>query len=211
MKSARFVAPLCLSFVFACGGAAPPPEVKTPEAPAAADAPTKDAAAAEHAGGDAPAEKAAEPAAAKGLEVSIAAKSGSTLMGTATFTEEAEGVKVLVKIGNAPPGLKGIHIHEKADCSAADGSSAGDHFNPDGSPHARPPDVPRHMGDLGNIGVTPEGNGLLEIFVKGANLKPGDPHSLLDRGLVIHKKRDDGGQPSGNAGERIGCAEIKKK
>jgi Cu-Zn family superoxide dismutase len=98
-------------------------------------------------------------------------------------------VKVVLKIGNAPPGLKGAHIHEKGDCSAKDGSSAGDHFNPEGHQHARPPDEPRHLGDLGNIGVTPEGVGLLEIVVKGANLKPGDPKSFLDRAVIIHQKK----------------------
>ena len=167
--------------------------------------------------------EAAPPAAAAGapeaeakpaggpLEIPIEGRSDSQLTGTATFSEEGDGVKVVLKVGNAPPGLKGAHIHEKGDCSAKDASSAGDHFNPEGHQHARPPDEPRHLGDLGNIGITPEGVGLLEIVVKGANLKPGDPKSFLDRSVIIHAKKDDGGQPTGNAGARIGCGVIKRK
>ncbi len=198
----------------ACGGSATPPEAPTPTEPAAPSAPAagEPAAPAAPATGSSEADAKPAPAAAGGaLEIPIEARSNSSLSGTATFTEEGDGVKVSIKVGNAPPGLKGAHIHVKGDCSAKDASSAGDHFNPEGHPHARPPDEPRHLGDLGNIGITPEGVGALEIVVKGANLKPGDPKSFLDRSIIIHEKKDDGGQPTGNAGARIGCGVIKKK
>ena len=39
-------------------------------------------------------------------------------------------------------------------------------------------------------------------------LKSNDPDSFLGRSLIIHAKQDDGGQPSGNAGGRIGCVVI---
>jgi Cu-Zn family superoxide dismutase len=199
---------LLLAFLCACGGSAPPPEAPTPTEPAAPATPTAGEPATAPTGVS---EADAKPAAAGPFEIPIEARSDSSLTGTATFSEEADGVKVVLKVGNAPPGLKGAHIHEKGDCSAKDGSSAGDHFNPEGHQHARPPDEPRHLGDLGNIGITPEGVGLLEIVVKGANLKPGDPKSFLDRAVIIHVKKDDGGQPTGNAGARIGCGVIKRK
>jgi Cu-Zn family superoxide dismutase len=142
--------------------------------------------------------------------VAIQARSGAALTGTARLEETPDGVKVTLKLGNAPPGLHGAHIHEKGDCSAADGTSAGDHFNPAGHDHGRPPDEKRHLGDLGNIGVDQSGVGLLEIVVAGANLKPDDPNSYLGRAVIVHAKKDDGSQPSGNAGARIGCAEIKR-
>ncbi|HVZ34010.1 MAG TPA: superoxide dismutase family protein, partial [Polyangiaceae bacterium] len=103
----------------------------------------------------------------------------------------------------------GIHVHEKGDCSAADGSSAGGHFNPAGAPHALPANAPHHLGDWGNINVGADGKGTLEIVVPGASLKEGDPNSYLGRAIIVHEKVDDGGQPTGNAGGRIGCAEIK--
>jgi len=198
-----------LALFLGCGGSATPPDAPpepppapAPEAPAAGEAASPAATAG--------AEPEAKPAGGP-LEITIEPRSDSSLTGTAIFSEEADGVKVSIKLGNAPPGLKGAHIHEKGDCSAKDATSAGDHFNPEGHQHARPPDEPRHLGDLGNIGITPEGVGALEIVVKGANLKPGDPKSFLDRSVIIHAKKDDGGQPTGNAGARIGYGVIKRK
>ncbi len=197
-----------LGFVLAltaCGGGAPAPETpEAPETPAPAEpAPIETSESPES----------TPPAEAKAdgpIEVQVQARSGATLTGTATFEETPDGVKISIRVGNAPPGLKGTHIHQKGDCSAADATSAGDHFNPGGHDHGRPPDEKRHLGDLGNIGIDQNGTGMLEIVVAGANLKPGDPHSFLDRALIIHEKKDDGSQPTGNAGKRIGCAEIKR-
>ncbi len=152
---------------------------------------------------------AAAAAGAKTVEVAIQPKSGSSISGKATFTEAPEGVKVTLTLDNVPPGDHGAHVHEKGDCSAPDASSAGGHFNPAGAPHALPATNPRHLGDLGNITVDASGKGTLEILAAGANLKPGDPNSFLGRSIVIHEKKDDGGQPTGNAGGRIGCGEIK--
>jgi Cu-Zn family superoxide dismutase len=176
----------------ACGGAqeaAPPPATPAAEA--------------------APAAAAAEPAAAKTVEVSFQPKSGSQLSGKATLTETPEGVKVVLALEGLPPGEHGAHVHEKGDCSAPDGASAGGHFNPAGNPHALPTGNPRHLGDLGNITISPDGKGTLEIVAAGANLKDGDPNSFAGRAIIVHEKQDDGGQPTGNAGGRIGCAEIK--
>jgi Cu-Zn family superoxide dismutase len=210
-RTSKPLAAPILALLVACGGSAPPPEAPSEPAPAPSpEAPTPTGEAAPPAAAEAAPAPEAKPQGGP-LEIPIEARSESSLTGTATFSEEGDGVKVVLKVGNAPPGLKGAHIHEKGDCSAKDGSSAGDHFNPEGHKHARPPDEPRHLGDLGNIGITPEGVGVLEIVVKGANLKPGDPKSFLDRSVIIHGKKDDGGQPTGNAGPRIGCGVIKRK
>jgi Cu-Zn family superoxide dismutase len=157
-----------------------------------------------------PAAPPAEVTASKSIQVPFQAKSGSTLAGTATLTESPEGVKVVLGVDNVSPGDHGAHVHEKGDCSAADASSAGGHFNPANNPHALPTATsPRHLGDLGNINVGPDGKGTLEIVIPGANLKEGDPDSFIGRAIIVHEKTDDGGQPTGNAGGRIGCAEIK--
>ena len=58
--------------------------------------------------------------------------------------------------------------------------------------------------------IDKDGNGKLELTIEGANLKADDPHSLLGRSIIIHEKKDDGGQPVGNAGGRIGCGVIKE-
>ncbi len=145
---------------------------------------------------------------AMSVDVPLAAKSGSKLTGAATFTEVPGGVQVKVQVAGAPPGKVATHVHENGDCSAPDGSSAGGHFNPQGHPHALPPAADRHLGDLGNIDIGPDGTGSTDVVVLGANLKEGDPASFLGRSIIVHEKQDDGGQPSGNAGGRIGCGVI---
>jgi Cu-Zn family superoxide dismutase len=129
--------------------------------------------------------------------------------GTATFTEVPGGVKVTVEVAGAPPGKVATHVHETADCSAPDAKSAGGHFNPAAKPHGLPPDPARHLGDLGNIEIKPDGTGRTEIVVPGASLGEGDPSSYLGRAIIVHDKQDDGGQPAGNAGGRIGCGVIR--
>jgi Cu-Zn family superoxide dismutase len=151
---------------------------------------------------------AAHSASGESIEVPILARSGSKLSGAATFTQVKGGVDVKVQIAGAPPGEIATHVHEMGDCSAPDGSSAGGHFNPGSHPHGLPPTVQRHLGDLGNIAVDPDGTGSTEVVVMGANLEPNDPDSFLNRAIIVHEKRDDGGQPTGNAGGRIGCGVI---
>src|SRR5438552_3435377 len=63
---------------------------------------------------------------------------GNKVSGTVTFTEVADGVQVEAAIAGLTPGKHGFHIHEFGDCSAADASSAGAHFNPTNQPHAAP-------------------------------------------------------------------------
>jgi superoxide dismutase, Cu-Zn family len=179
---------------FACGGskneAETPADVASSAEPAAATTPDADA----------------KP---KTIEVTLQPKSGSKLSGKATLTETPEGVKVVLSVENVSPGDHGSHVHEKGDCSAEDGSSAGGHFNPGGHDHALPTGNPRHLGDLGNITVGADGKGTVEIVATGANLKDGDTNSFVGRSIIVHEKKDDGGQPTGNAGGRIGCGEIK--
>ena len=140
----------------------------------------------------------------------ILAKSGSTVTGTATFTElSTGGARVHVHIENAPPGAHGLHIHEKGDCSDPKAMSAGGHFNPGGMQHAGPMDLKRHAGDLGNIEIKSDGKGDLEISSDLLTVKPG-PNSVVGRSVVFHENADDlKTQPTGNAGGRLGCGVIR--
>ncbi len=201
----------CAALAFGCAPASSSPEAESPPsspAPASQDAPS-----ATSASGDA---TATTPAAAPPahepmtLTVPIEAKSGSKLYGFASFTEVDGGVKVSIGIEGVSPGEHGAHVHEKGDCSSPDGKSAGGHFNPASHDHALPATAVRHLGDLGNIKIAADGTGTLEIVVPGANLLAKDPSSYLGRAIVIHAQRDDGGQPVGNAGDRIGCGVINQ-
>lgn len=148
------------------------------------------------------------PAEAAKATAKMEAKSESKLTGEASFEETEKGVKVTLEVAGVEPGEHGAHVHEKGDCSAPDGTSAGGHFNPAGHDHALPDGEQRHLGDLGNITVAEDGTGTLEIEVAGANLKAGDPNSFVGKAVIVHAKKDDGGQPTGNAGGRIGCGVV---
>ncbi|APR82853.1 Superoxide dismutase [Minicystis rosea] len=193
---------LSIAALAACGGAEPPPATPADAPPAAA--PT--AAAPATAAPAAPAPAAA--AAPRTIQIPLAAKSGSKLSGKATFTEVSGGVKVTVEVAGAPPGKIATHVHETGDCSSPDGKSAGGHFNPAHKSHGLPTAAERHLGDLGNIEVKADGTGSTEITIPGASLKDGDPSSYVGRAIIVHEKQDDGGQPVGNAGGRIGCGVI---
>lgn len=145
------------------------------------------------------------------LNAVFRAAEGRSEAGEATFEETAGGVRVVASVRGAQPGPKGIHVHEKADCSAIADSSMGGHFAPDGNDHGLPGEPgPRHLGDLGNIDIGEDGSGRHEIEIAGANLREGDAHSFNGRALVLHAGRDQGAarQPSGDSGEPVACAPI---
>lgn len=137
----------------------------------------------------------------------IAPASGSQVKGSVTFTQEGGGVRVMATLSGLAPGVHGFHIHEFGDVSAADGTSAGVHFNPAELPHAGPDAANRHLGDLGNITADSAGNATLDRV--DAHLSLSGPNTIIGRSVVVHDKADDmATQPTGNAGARIGVGVI---
>lgn len=132
------------------------------------------------------------------------------LDGQAEFEQRENAVYVQVTVQNAAAGTYAVHVHERADCSDIPGESMGGHFNPTNSKHGLPSDELHHLGDLGNMTVTETGTGSLSVLVPNASLKPGDEHSFLERALVIHSGRDDGGGESGHAGKPMACGPIRE-
>jgi Cu-Zn family superoxide dismutase len=128
--------------------------------------------------------------------------------GTVTFTEVADGVQVRAEIMGLTPGDHGFHVHEFGDCSAADASSAGAHFNPTHQPHAGPDAPQRHVGDMGNIKADASGKASLEYVDHQISLT-NDERSAIGRSVVVHAKADDlKSQPSGDSGARVACGVI---
>jgi superoxide dismutase, Cu-Zn family len=133
---------------------------------------------------------------------------GNKISGTVTFTPAADGVQVHAEIMGLTPGKHGFHIHEFGDCSAADASSAGAHFNPTNQPHAGPDAAARHEGDMGNVEADASGNAKLDYVDHQISLA-NDSKSAIGRSVVVHAKPDDlKTQPSGDAGGRIACGVI---
>src|SRR5256886_1909643 len=134
--------------------------------------------------------------------------SGNKVAGTVMFTEEADGVRIHAEIKGLTPGKHGFHVHEFGDCSAADLSSAGAHFNPTNKPHAGPDDMQRHVGDMGNIEADASGAAKLDYVDHNISLVR-EQSSVIGRSVVVHAKADDlKTQPAGDSGARIACGVI---
>lgn len=141
----------------------------------------------------------------------LAPTKGNSASGTVNFTQKGEVVVVEAKInGLKPNGTHGFHIHEKGNCSAADASSAGAHFNPGRSQHGGPSGNARHGGDLGNLNADANGYAKATLEIRGITLGT-DATSIIGRAVVVHAGVDDlKSQPAGNSGARIACGLISK-
>jgi Cu-Zn family superoxide dismutase len=133
---------------------------------------------------------------------------GSGVSGVVHFRATESGVDVSAEIDGLNAGqMHGFHIHEFGDCTAADATSAGGHYNPGDQPHALPPAMPRHAGDLGNVQADDNGHASFQITVDNITLA-GSESPIVGRGLIVHGGTDDGSQPTGAAGARLACAVI---
>ena len=134
---------------------------------------------------------------------------GNKAAGTVKF-EEADGkVHVVADFTGLPPGKHGLHVHENADCSAPDASSAGSHFNPGNKQHGAPNAAEHHAGDFGNIDADAAGRAHLDTTLSFVTVTDG-PKSVVRHSVIVHAAPDDfKTQPTGNAGARLACGVIK--
>jgi len=146
----------------------------------------------------------------KRADATFAAAPGAKLTGDAKLKEVAGGVQIEVELENAPAGEKGIHIHQKGDCSDIPGKSMGEHYAVTSPHHGLPTESEHHLGDLGNIDVGQNGEGNLIIVVPGANLESGQERSFVGKAIVVHEGQDVGTDPAGNSGKPIACAVIRE-
>lgn len=134
----------------------------------------------------------------------------SSLSGQVVFTETSSGLQIETRVEGASPGLHALHIHENGSCADA-GNAAGGHFNPDGVRHGRlltDGFDKAHAGDLGNFLISKEGYGTSSQTLKGLSLSQGK-YAIANHAVILHAKRDDFSQPTGNAGGRVGCGAIE--
>ena len=147
----------------------------------------------------------------KELTINIEPRSNSKLSGEAVFTEENGEVTLVATVSGLTEGQHAIHIHEKADCSADDGSSAGGHWNPTMEDHGKWGEGEYHRGDIGNFDVDADGNGSITFSTDEWCIGCDDEkRNIVGKSIMIHEGVDDfTSQPSGNAGARVGCGEIQ--
>lgn len=147
----------------------------------------------------------------KKMTVTLESKSGSDVKGNAVFTEEDGAVTMVAVVGGLTEGEHAIHLHEKADCSADDGTSSGGHWNPTNQPHGKwgSPDG-YHKGDIGNFKADAQGNGTITITTDEWCIGCGDSgKDIVGKAVIIHEGVDDFvTQPTGDAGGRVSCGGI---
>lgn len=150
---------------------------------------------------------------ARALTVQMEPKSNSDLTGKVTFTEENGEVTMTAEFTGLKEGMHAIHLHEKADCSAEDGTSAGGHWNPTFEDHGEwGSEKGYHRGDIGNFDVNAEGKGSITFTTdKWCIGCEDEKKNIVNKAVVVHEGADDfTSQPSGAAGTRVGCGVIKK-
>ena len=100
---------------------------------------------------------------------------------------------------NTPPesSFYAMHIHENGDCTPPFNQTGG-HYNPANAPH------PDHAGDLIPL-MGNQGSAWLAFYDKRFKIP-----EIKGRSVILHRMPDDfHSQPSGNAGEKIGCGVIR--
>lgn len=146
-----------------------------------------------------------------GATTMLSATEGNTVAGELDFERTDGGVHVTGTLtGLDADSTHGFHIHETGDCSAPDGTSAGGHFNPAGTPHGRVGTPTHHVGDTDNIVVGADGTAIVDNRLEGATIGDGAPTDIIGKGVIVHAGVDDyTSQPTGDAGARLGCGVIK--
>ena len=153
-------------------------------------------------------------AAGPSAEAPLKPTAGNKVSGTVSFEQGADGLRVKARIEGLTPGLHGFHIHEKGDCSAPDGTSAGGHFNPSTTQHGDPAHAMHHGGDFGNLKADDKGVAELDVTVPltQINLTNGNAANAVGRSVIVHAAPDDMvTQPTGNSGARLACGVIVAK
>ncbi|XP_030371320.1 extracellular superoxide dismutase [Cu-Zn] [Scaptodrosophila lebanonensis] len=139
---------------------------------------------------------------------------GSQVSGNVTFTQNAcgENVHVRIQLVGLKEGKHGFHVHEKGDLSNGC-TSMGGHYNPDKMDHGAPEHEVRHVGDLGN--VVADKDGKVDTTITDPVISLTGKRTIIGRGLVLHELEDDLGQgnhtdskKTGNAGGRVACGVI---
>lgn len=131
------------------------------------------------------------------------------LRGTVHFYQMKNGVLVAAEVRGLPDSGRqcerdffGFHIHCGGQCSgnASDPfAAAQSHYNPERCPH------PAHAGDMPPL-FSNDGYAAQVFLTDRFTVR-----EIIGRTVIIHSGADDfTSQPSGNAGTKIACGEIRR-
>jgi len=145
------------------------------------------------------------------IKFNMEPKSDSKVTGDVTFTQTDGMVKMVANLTGLTAGEHAIHIHEKADCSSADGKSTGGHWNPTFQDHGKWGAAEGyHRGDIGNFTADEAGNATVEFETDEWCIGCDDmTKNIVGKAVIVHQGVDDFvSQPSGDAGARVSCTGI---
>lgn len=137
--------------------------------------------------------------------------SDTTVEGTATFDQTDGKVKMVLNLNIPAKANKSVavHLHEHGDCGDM-GKGAHGHWNPTNKQHGKWGSESFHSGDIGNVELDAQGKGSLTLETALWSIGGDSTTNILDRAVIVHGGVDDYvSQPSGNAGDRIGCGVIQ--
>ncbi|MDE1182895.1 superoxide dismutase family protein [Paraburkholderia sp.] len=132
---------------------------------------------------------------------------GNQAHGTVTFIERSDGVQVTYNLAGLPPNSEhALQVHERGDCNASDGSSAGAVFSPAAE---RLKAGARVEGDLGNIRA--DANGVASGFIVAPDVSLDGIRSVLNRSVLLHHEASDPyASPQDGGGVAIACGVIRQ-
>lgn len=137
----------------------------------------------------------------------------TAVTGNAVFTATNGKVKMVLNLTIPSRANKSaaVHIHEHPGCGDM-GKDAHGHWNPTNVNHGKWGSAAFHSGDIGNIEFDGDGKGTLELETDLWTIGGDSTTNVLNRSIIVHGGVDDfTTQPTGNAGNRIGCGIINEQ
>ena len=128
-------------------------------------------------------------------------KGEGSLRGTVKFYPVDCGTLIAADVTGLPENESGffaLHIHSGENCEGKAFPNTGGHYDLEGNAH------PDHAGDLPPL-LSEQGRAFL-----AARTGRFEVWDIIGKTVVIHSGPDDfRSQPGGNAGQKLGCGEIK--
>jgi superoxide dismutase, Cu-Zn family len=136
-------------------------------------------------------------------------------VGTVRVTKSAAGAVFSLNLKGLPPGLHGLHLHDKGDCgpgivngNTAAAGAAGGHWDSEHAGKHAGPEGEGHIGDLPVLEVLADGTVTKSLIAPRIK----DIETVRGRALMIHAGGDnyaDTPAPLGGGGARIACGVLK--
>jgi Cu-Zn family superoxide dismutase len=136
-------------------------------------------------------------------------------IGTLRLSDTKEGLRVMPRLADLPPGDHGFHVHVNPDCGPgngpngqpAAGMAAGGHYDPANTGKHLGPYGEGHKGDMPVLTVDAGGKATKAVMVPHLTVA-----DVKGRSIMIHAGGDnysDQPAPLGGGGARIACGVAK--